>query len=135
MSPEAPGEALLEVLDAFRSDLRGRPVLVFAADMGPGEASFVRRINEGVTSTRLPMVKALAATRDVTPEDLFRLDRHWRPGGHEAVAAALVPREQLRAAMAKERANQRAAVQQSEAAIQAVQAQFDAIETQLAAQS
>lgn len=50
-------------------------------------------------------------------------------------AAALVTREQLRAAMAKERQNQSTAVQQSEAAIQALQAQFDAIEAQLAAQS
>lgn len=50
-------------------------------------------------------------------------------------AAALVTREQLRAAMAKERNSQSAAVQASEAAIQQLQAQFDAIEAQLAAQS
>jgi hypothetical protein len=96
VTPEEHAEALLEVLDAFRSDLRGRPVLVFAADMGPGEVSFVRAINEGVTSTRLPTVKALPATLDVIPEDLFRLDRHWRPRGHEAVAAALAASGLLR---------------------------------------
>jgi phage regulator Rha-like protein len=50
-------------------------------------------------------------------------------------AAALVKREQLRAAMAKERAAQSTAVQASEAAIQALQAQFDQVEAQLAAQS
>ncbi len=50
-------------------------------------------------------------------------------------ASALVAREQLRAAMAKERGNQNSIVQQSEAKIQALQAQFDAVEAQLASQS
>ena len=50
-------------------------------------------------------------------------------------AAALVNREKLRAAMAKEKAAQLAGVQESESRLQALQAQFDAIEAQLAAQS
>ena len=96
VTPEEHAEALLEVLDAFRSDLRGRPVLVFAADMGSGEAAFVRTINEGVTSTRSPSIRALPVTRELSPEDLFRLDRHWRPRGHAVVAAALVASGLLR---------------------------------------
>lgn len=50
-------------------------------------------------------------------------------------AAALVQREQLRASMAKERTAQQAGVQESEARLQVLQAQFDAVEAQLAAQS
>ena len=50
-------------------------------------------------------------------------------------AAALVQREQLRAAMAKERTAQQAGVQESESRLQALEAQFDAVEAQLAAQS
>lgn len=50
-------------------------------------------------------------------------------------AAALVQREKLRAAMAKERASQASATQQSEARIQALQQQFDAVEAQLASQA
>jgi hypothetical protein len=61
-----------------------------------------------------------------TPEQL---------GGMLSRFAMLDKRENLRASMAKERAAQSVAVQQSEAAIQALQAQFDAIEAQLAAQS
>jgi hypothetical protein len=50
-------------------------------------------------------------------------------------AAALVSREKIRAAMAKERSAQSLAHNESEAKVQALQAQFDAIETQLAAQA
>lgn len=50
-------------------------------------------------------------------------------------AAALVTREKLRAAMAKERIAQAACVQESESRLQALEAQFDAVEAQLAAQS
>ena len=50
-------------------------------------------------------------------------------------AAALVERETLRAAMLKERNSQTAAIQESEAKLQALQAQFDAIDAQLAAQA
>ena len=50
-------------------------------------------------------------------------------------ASALVQRETLRAAMLKERTNQAAAHQESEARLQALQAQFDAIDAQLAAQA
>ena len=50
-------------------------------------------------------------------------------------AAALVQREKLRAAMAKERQAQAAAHQDSEAKVQALQAAFDAIEAQLAQQA
>lgn len=50
-------------------------------------------------------------------------------------SAALVQREKTRAAMAKERAVQAAAHQESEGKIQALQAAFDAIDAQLAAQA
>ena len=50
-------------------------------------------------------------------------------------AAALVQREKLRAAMAKERQAQAAAHQESEAKVQALQSAFDAIEAQLAQQA
>lgn len=50
-------------------------------------------------------------------------------------SAALVQREKTRAAMAKERAVQAAAHQESESKIQALQAAFDAIDAQLAAQA
>lgn len=50
-------------------------------------------------------------------------------------AAALVQREKLRAAMAKERQAQAAAHQESETKVQALQAAFDAIEAQLAQQA
>ena len=50
-------------------------------------------------------------------------------------AAALVQREKLKAAMAKERAAQATAHQQSEAALQALQQQIDSIEAALAAQA
>lgn len=90
VTPEEHARSLLEVIDAFAPDLRGRPVLVFAADMGQGDAAFVKAINEGGTSPRLGSVRAFAATRDLSPEDLFRLDIHWRPRGHETVAEALM---------------------------------------------
>ncbi len=48
---------------------------------------------------------------------------------------ALVQRETLRAAMAKERLAQASAVQASEAKIQELQAAFDAIEAQLASRA
>ena len=50
-------------------------------------------------------------------------------------ASALVQREALRAAMLKERTSQAAAVQASEAKLQELQAQFDAIDQQLASQA
>lgn len=50
-------------------------------------------------------------------------------------AAALVQRETLRAAMLKERTAQAVAQNESEAKLQALQAQFDAIDAQLAAQA
>lgn len=50
-------------------------------------------------------------------------------------ASALVQREALRAAMLKERTSQSAAVQASEAKLQELQAQFDAIDQQLASQA
>ena len=50
-------------------------------------------------------------------------------------ASALVQREALRAAMLKERTSQAAAVQASEAKLQDLQAQFDAIDQQLASQA
>ena len=50
-------------------------------------------------------------------------------------ASALVERETLRAAMLRERNEQAAAHQASEARLQALQAQFDAIDAQLAAQA
>ena len=50
-------------------------------------------------------------------------------------AGALVQREALRAAMLKERTAQAASVQASEAKLQALQQQFDAIDAQLAAQA
>lgn len=69
---------------------------------------------------------AIFTASGFTPEQL---------GGMLSRLAMLDQRENLRASMAKERAAQSTAVQQSEAAIQALQAQFDAIEAQLAAQS
>lgn len=50
-------------------------------------------------------------------------------------AAGLVTREKLRAMIMRKRAEQTAGVQASEAEIQVLQAQFDAVEAQLAAQS
>ena len=50
-------------------------------------------------------------------------------------ASALVNREALRAAMLKERTQQAADMQASEARLQALQQQFDAIDAALAAQS
>lgn len=50
-------------------------------------------------------------------------------------ASALVERETLRAAMLRERNEQAAAHQESEARLQALQQQFDAIDAQLAAQA
>lgn len=50
-------------------------------------------------------------------------------------AAALVQREKLRGAMDKERAAQGEAVQASEAKLQSLQAQFDAVNAQIAAQA
>lgn len=50
-------------------------------------------------------------------------------------ASALVQRETLRAAMLKERTAQSEAVQASEAKLQALQEQFDAIDQQLASQA
>ncbi len=50
-------------------------------------------------------------------------------------AAALVQREQLKSAMANVRQKQNVAHQESEATLQALQGQIDAIEAQLAAQS
>ncbi|MGL4558477.1 MAG: hypothetical protein ACRCV5_13320, partial [Afipia sp.] len=50
-------------------------------------------------------------------------------------AGALVQRETLRAAMLKERMAQASAVQASETKLQELQAQFDAIDAQLAAQA
>ncbi len=50
-------------------------------------------------------------------------------------AAALVQREKLRAAMAKERQAQAESVQASEAKLQALQAQFDAVNAALAQQA
>ena len=50
-------------------------------------------------------------------------------------ASALVQREALRAAMLKERTSQAAAVQASETKLQELQAQFDAIDQQLASQA
>ena len=50
-------------------------------------------------------------------------------------AAALVQREKLKSAMAKVRTAQNVAHQESEATLQALQGQIDAIEAQLAAQS
>ena len=50
-------------------------------------------------------------------------------------ASALVQREALRAAMLKERTSQSAAVQASETKLQELQAQFDAIDQQLASQA
>lgn len=50
-------------------------------------------------------------------------------------AAALVQREMLRGAMDAERAAQVVAVQASEAKLQALQAQFDAVDAQIAAQA
>ena len=50
-------------------------------------------------------------------------------------AGALVTRESLRAAMDKERMAQTVAHNESEAKIQALQAQFDAVNAQIAAQA
>ena len=50
-------------------------------------------------------------------------------------AAALVQREKLKSAMANVRQKQNVAHQESEATLQALQGQIDAIEAQLAAQS
>lgn len=52
-----------------------------------------------------------------------------------SASASLVYREKTRAAIAKERAAQAAAHQESEAKVQALQAAFDAIEAQLAQQA
>ena len=50
-------------------------------------------------------------------------------------AGALVAREKTRAAMAGERQSQAAAIQASEAKLQSLQAEFDAIDAQLASQA
>jgi len=96
VTPEEHAKALLEVIDAFTPELRGRPVLVFAADMGQGDAAFVKAFNEGATSTGRGAVRAFAATRNLRPDDVFRLDIHWRPRGHETVAATLMASGLLR---------------------------------------
>jgi hypothetical protein len=87
--PAEQARTLLEVLSAFASDLRARPVLVFAADMGRDGAEFFRTLDEARKPPGLGPVVTLDAARSIEAPDLFVLDAHWRRSGHEKVAAAL----------------------------------------------
>jgi lysophospholipase L1-like esterase len=90
-SPTAAEQAgiLLQVLDAFAPDLRGRPLLVFDADRGPESSEFARAFNSFPKPPGLGRSIAIDPTRELKPSDYFTLDLHWRPNGHQIIAGAI----------------------------------------------
>jgi hypothetical protein len=81
---------LIDVLESFAADLRGRPLVVFGADLERDNASFIRAFNEAPKVAALARAKAFDATNGLQASDLYRLDPHWRDSGHRVVSAAVL---------------------------------------------
>ncbi|MCL4818019.1 MAG: hypothetical protein KJ067_02725 [Vicinamibacteria bacterium] len=93
--PAGPAEharLLLVVLEAFASDLRGRPVLVLSEGLGPDESRFVAALQTAPPAPGLGPIRAIDVGSHLGPGHTFALDPHWNVAGH-AVAASRVAAE------------------------------------------
>lgn len=89
VTPTEQARLLLDILGAFSEELRGKPILIFAADFGRDDAAFVRALNTLDKPKGLGTVVGLDATGGLTRSDAFVMDQHWRASGHREIARAL----------------------------------------------
>lgn len=90
--PATAGEQarlVLGVLGAFASELKNRPILIFAASPSPDSGEFARAITAEDPPSGIGPITPLDPVAVLQAGDRFRFDFHWRPSGHRKVAEAL----------------------------------------------